>query len=144
MSIRTRRITRTSPTWAVFPIRLGLGAVMFAHGSQKVLGLWGGRGLDAWLSGMTPFKFMQPAWIWLLAAALAEFAGGLLIVVGFLTRPAAFLDACTMLTAVVGVHWRNGLFLTDGGYEYAGVLLTMAISLLIAGGGNGSVDQRLS
>lgn len=141
--MRARRLTRTSASWATLPLRIGLGSAMFAHGAQKVLGLWGGRGLDAWLSGMTPFKFMQPAWIWLGAAALAEFLGGILILIGFLTRPAAFLIACTMLTAVVGFHWRNGFFLAEGGFEYAGVLLGIAISLLISGGGNGSVDQRL-
>jgi putative oxidoreductase len=138
-----KKYLRTSPTWATLPLRIALGSVMFAHGAQKVMGIWGGRGFNAWISADPPYSFMRPAWLWMGMAAFSEFLGGLLIIIGLLTRPAAFLVVCTMLTAVTGVHWKNGFLLTNNGFEYAGALLGMAISLLILGGGNGSVDQRL-
>jgi putative oxidoreductase len=139
-----RRLVATSPTWFTLPIRLGLAAVMIAHGSQKVLGVLGGPGFKAFTSGDTPFPFMRPAWLWLGAAALSEFVGGILVALGFLTRVAAFFIACTMLTAVVGIHWKGGFFASNRGYEYPLALLAMSLSLLISGGGIMSVDKALS
>lgn len=137
-----RKIVATSPYWITVPIRLALGAVMIGHGAQKVLGSFGGPGFEKFISSTTPFGFMKPTWLWLGAAALSELVGGLLIVLGLLTRVGAFLIACTMLTAVVGVHW--GSFFAPKGFEYAMALLGMALALLISGGGMASVDLALS
>ena len=87
---------------------------------------------------------MRPAWLWLAIAALSELVGGLLVGLGFLTRVGAFFIACTMLTAVAGVHWTNGFFAGNRGYEYPLSLLAMAIALVIAGGGQASIDKSLS
>lgn len=139
-----RKLIATSSTWFTLPIRLGLGVVMIAHGAQKVLGSFGGPGFNSFISGTTPFGFMRPAWLWLAAAALSELVGGVLLVIGFLTRVGAFFIACTMLTAIVGVHWSGGLFASNRGYEYPLSLFAMAIALLIAGGGQASIDKGLS
>jgi putative oxidoreductase len=139
-----RRIMATTPTWATIPIRLGLGAVMVAHGSQKVLGAFGGPGIRTFsFGGGTPFPFMRPAWLWLGAAALSEFIGGILVILGLLTRVGAFLIACVMLTAVIGIHWPN-FFANSRGFEYPMSVLAMALSLLISGGGVASFDLALS
>ena len=116
---------------------------MIAHGSQKVLATFGGPGFKAFTSGNTPFSFMRPTWFWLGAAAFSEFLGGILIAIGFLTRAGAFFIACTMLTAIVGVHWPN-FFAGNRGFEYPLALFAMAVSLLISGGGVLSVDQALN
>lgn len=137
----TGRLTATIDTWALFPLRLALGAIFFAHGAQKIFGVWGGKGLSIWMAGNAPFN-LQPAWAWLTAAAFAEFVGGLMVMLGFFTRIGAFLIACVMGVAMTGVHWKNGFFLTNGGFEYTLALLAMALTLLIAGGGNGSVDYQ--
>ncbi|HEX6284640.1 MAG TPA: DoxX family protein, partial [Pyrinomonadaceae bacterium] len=115
-----------------------------AHGAQKVLGSFNGPGFNAFISGTTPFGFMRPAWLWLAAAALSELVGGIFVGLGFLTRVGAFFIACTMLTAIAGVHWTNGFFASNRGYEYPLSLLAMAIALLIAGGGQASIDKSLS
>ena len=81
---------------------------------------------------------------WLGAAAVSELVGGIFIALGFLTRVGAFFIACTMLTAIIGVHWSGGFFAANRGYEYPLSLLAMAIALLIAGGGQASVDRALS
>lgn len=135
----TGKLTATINTWALLPLRLALGAIFFAHGAQKIFGVWGGRGLTAWTAAAAPFN-LQPAWVWLSVAAFAEFFGGVLVMLGFFTRIGAFLIACVMGVAMFGVHWKNGFFLTNGGYEYTMALMAMALTLLIAGGGNGSVD----
>jgi putative oxidoreductase len=139
-----RKIIATSPTWFTVPIRLGLAAVMIAHGSQKVLGAFNGSGFKTFIAGNTPFTFMRPAWLWLGAAALSELVGGLLVGIGLLTRVGAFFIACTMLTAVVGVHWTSGFFTANRGFEFPMSLFAMAIALLISGGGQASVDRVLS
>lgn len=138
------RLIATSPTWFTVPVRLALAAVMIAHGSQKVLGTFNGPGFTTYISGNTPFSFMRPTWLWLSAAAFSEFAGGILIGLGFLTRVGAFFVACVMLTAIVGVHWNGGFFASNRGFEFPLSLLGMALALLISGGGQASVDRALS
>ena len=139
-----RRLIATSSAWFTLPIRLGLGAVMIGHGAQKVLGSFGGPGFNAFIANNTPFGFMRPAWVWMAAAALSELVGGILITLGFLTRIGAFLITCVMVTAIAGVHWSNGFFAANRGYEYPLSLLAMSLALLIAGGGQASVDRALS
>lgn len=137
-----RRIIATSSTWVTVPLRLALAALFLGHGSQKVLGSFGGPGLSAFVSGTTPFPFMRPAWPWLGAAALSELVGGVLVLLGLLTRVGAFFIACVMVTAIAGVHWPH--FFAPQGFEYAMTLLAVCLALLIAGGGQLSVDLGLT
>jgi putative oxidoreductase len=139
-----RRLIATSATWFSLPIRLGLAAVMIAHGSQKVLGAFNGPGFTTYIAGNTPLNFMRPTWFWLAAAAFSELVGGVFVGLGFLTRVGAFFIACVMLTAIVGVHLPGGFFAANRGYEYPLSLLAMALALLIAGGGQASIDRALS
>jgi putative oxidoreductase len=140
-----RKIMSTSATWATIPIRLALAAVFFAHGAGKVLGTFGGPGLRTFVNqGPAPFGFMKPAWLWWGAAAISEFAGSILVLLGLLTRVGAFLIACTMVTAVAAVHWPNGFFANKGGYEYPLSLFAMCLALLIAGGGMASIDRAVT
>jgi putative oxidoreductase len=137
-----QRLISTSRIWIPVPIRLALGVIFVAHGAQKVLGYFGGRGLMAFTSGEAPLG-LKPAWVWLGAAAFAEFIGGLLLVLGLMTRLGAFLIACVMVVAMAGVHWPRGFFLQSGGVEYTVALLAMALGLLISGGGMVSMDSAL-
>ena len=138
-----RRIIATSPTWIPIPLRLGLGIVFVAHGAQKVLGNFGGPGLQKFVSFPPPFGFMRPGWLWMGAAALSELIGGGLIILGLLTRVGAFFIACTMLTAIVGVH-SQAFFAANRGFEYPMALLVICLALLISGGGMASVDLAMT
>ena len=137
-----RRLVATSATWITVPLRLALAALFLAHGSQKVLGSFGGKGLSAWVSNSAPFGFMRPAWLWLGAAAFAELIGGVLILLGLLTRVGAFLIACTMIAAIAGVHWPY--FFAPRGMEFPMTILAACLALLISGGGQLSVDLGLT
>ena len=137
-----RRLIATSSTWITVPLRLALAAVFLAHGSQKVLGSFGGTGLSAWVLRPAPLSFMRPAWLWLGAAAFSELVGGVLILLGLLTRVAAFFIACVMIAAIAGVHWPN--FFAPQGIEYPMTILAACLALLIAGGGKLSVDRGLT
>ncbi|HYO92682.1 MAG TPA: DoxX family protein, partial [Pyrinomonadaceae bacterium] len=132
-----RKLIATPAIWAPLPLRIALGIVMFAHGAQKVLGLYGGRGWSAWVSGEAPLG-LRPSWLWLAGAAIAEFLGGILIFFGALTRIGALGAALTMLVAVIGVHW-GAFFASNRGIEFPLALLAMAITLIITGGGQASV-----
>lgn len=137
-----RRLTSTSATWATVPLRLAMGVIFIGHGAGKVLGLFDGPGLRAFTSFPAPFPFMRPAWLWMGAAALSELIGGILLLLGLFTRLGAFVIACTMLTAIVGVHWPA--FFGPKGIEFALALLGGALSLLISGGGQASMDRFIS
>lgn len=138
-----RKLIATTASWVPVPLRLALAAVFIGHGAQKVLGSFGGPGFSTFTSGQTPFPFMRPAWLWLAAAAFSELFGGLLLLLGFLTRVGAFFIGCTMLTAVLGVHLRMGFFMPRG-LEYAMTLLAASVALVISGGGMASIDRALS
>src|SRR5438067_563661 len=77
-------------------LRIALGIVMFPHGAQKVFGWFGGQGFEATMGGMShqygPFLSFL--------AILAEFAGSLGLLTGFLTRIAAFGVFCNMMVAI--------------------------------------------
>ena len=140
-----RRLTATSATWATLPLRLALGVIFIAHGAQKVFGLWQGPGLRAFINFPPPYSFMRPAWLWMGAAAVSELLGGILVLLGLFTRFGAFLIACVVLTAMLGVHWKNGFFLGEApGIEFTMALLAMALALLITGGGQASADRMIS
>jgi putative oxidoreductase len=140
-----RRIISTSSSWAAIPIRLALAAVFIFHGSQKVLGTFGGPGINTFVhQGAAPFSFMRPAWLWWGAAAFGELLGGIMVLLGLLTRVGAFLLAFTMVVAISAFLWPAGFDITKGGYEFAMALLAMSLALLISGGGMASIDRGLS
>lgn len=138
-----RKLVSTSYSWVPLPLRLALGAVFIGHGAQKVVGKFSGPGLEKWTSLPAPFSFMRPAWLWMGVAAFAELIGGVLVLLGLFTRVGAFLIACTMLTAIIGVHWAKGFF-GPGGYEYPMSLFAISLALIISGGGAASIDRALS
>jgi putative oxidoreductase len=138
-----RKLIATAPVWFTVPVRLTLGLIFIGHGAQKVFGAFGGRGLSASVAGEAPWFFMRPSWLWMGAAAFSELIGGILVLTGLLTRVGAFLIAVTMFVAVFAVHWPN-FFLVNRGIEFALALLGMSVALVIAGGGQASVDQILA
>jgi putative oxidoreductase len=137
-----QRLIATAPTWITVPLRLTLGLIFVGHGAQKVFGAFGGPGWAKIISFPTPFSFMRPSWLWMAMAALSELIGGVLVLTGLLTRVGAFLLLCVMLTAMLGVHLKGGFFLPTG-IEYTVALSGICLALLIAGGGQASVDRLL-
>src|SRR5258708_24313831 len=90
------------------------GLAMAAHGSQKLLGWFGGPGLKGWTGHVEAMGFRPAPW-WALVAALSEFGGGLLVALGLLTPVAAAAVIGAMLIATVGVHLPKGFFNGNSG-----------------------------
>lgn len=136
-----KSIFSTSATWWQLPIRFGLFMVFWMHGSQKVLGMYGGPGLDGFVGWMGSMGVPAPlAYV----AAFAEFLGCFGMAFGFLTRVAAFGLFSNMTVAIITVHLKNGFFADKGGYEFPLALWCMALAMLYGGGGNLSIDRMIS
>jgi putative oxidoreductase len=69
-----------------------------------------------------------------------ETFGGLLVLIGLLTRVAGLLIAVTMFVAMTWVHLPNGFFLSNRGIEFTLVLFAMAMALVLTGPGTPSVE----
>ncbi|HCM46348.1 MAG TPA: DoxD-like family protein, partial [Colwellia sp.] len=63
--------------------------------------------------------------------------------IGLLVRPAALILSITMVVAIFSVHFDNGLFMTNNGYEFALALLAISISLMFSGAGRLALDNVL-
>lgn len=121
-------------------LRLTVGLAFAAHGTQKVFGWFGGYGPDATGQYMETLGF-RPGRRHALAAGYIEVVSGLLLAAGFLTPLAAALIVSVMVVAAATVHWKNGFFVTGGGYEYNLVLGVAALSLAFTGPGVLSLDH---
>src|SRR5260370_16869552 len=97
-----RKLLATDDSTATAILRLVLGVVFFAHGAQKMLGWFGGPGFSGSMGLLTGYLHI-PAPLAFLAIA-AEFFGGLGLILGFLTRIAAFGIAMNMVLAIPILH----------------------------------------
>jgi putative oxidoreductase len=142
-----RKLIATDDDVARLVLRLFLGIVMFPHGAGKVLGWFGGGGFSATMQAFTGMGI--PAVFALLAIA-AEFLGSLGLIVGLLTRVAAFGIFVNMVVAVLMVHGQFGFFMNwfgnqkGEGFEYHLLAIAIAVALMIGGGGKASIDRALT
>lgn len=135
-------------TIAPFLIRIPLGLIFLAHGSQKLLGLFGGSGLTATFRIFEDKLGIPP--IFTLLAIIAEFGGGIGVMTGFLTRLSASGLAAVMAVAMYKVHWPHGFFMNAAcvsgrghGIEFTLALFGMALYLAVAGGGRWCIDRLI-
>jgi putative oxidoreductase len=128
---------------AALVLRVPIGLILAVHGAQKLFAWFGGYGLEGtgqWMESIG----MTPGYLMALLAGSAEFFGGLALILGLLTRPAAVVAAFTMIVAILTVHISNGFFMANNGYEYALTLLVALVALAVQGGGSFSLDNALS
>jgi putative oxidoreductase len=123
-------------------LRLAVGGFFFGHGTQKLFGWFGGRGLEATTENFEKLG-LRPARRNALAAGAAEAGGGAALALGLATPLSASVLTATMLTAINRVHLKNGPWVTSGGYEYNVVLIAAVITLTEVGPGPLSIDGAL-
>jgi putative oxidoreductase len=142
------KILNTDNSWASLVLRLSLGGVVWMHGAQKLLGLYGGYGFSGTMDFFT--KTMGLPWIIALLVILGEFFGGIGLVLGFGTRFFAVYVGIILLFAMILVHWENGFFMNwfgnqkGEGIEFFVLFLSMTIALSLNGGGKFSLDSLLT
>ncbi|MGZ3807298.1 MAG: DoxX family protein [Bacteriovorax sp.] len=143
-----KKMLNTNDDMVLFVLRMVLGIVFFPHGAQKVLGWFGGPGFSGTMRFFTG-QMHIPA-IFAFLAILAEFGGSLCLIIGLLTRVAAFGIGVVMVVAVLTVHLPHGFFMNWGGnqsgegFEYHLLALGIAIALVIGGGGAASLDRKVA
>ena len=125
-----------------------LGIVFFVHGSQMVLGWFGGYGFVNTVNAFT--QKMHIPFVFALLAIAAEFLGSIALLMGLFTRVAALSIGIVMVVAVGLVHWQNGFFMNwsgaqkGEGFEYHLLVIAIAAALMIKGGGSFSIDKKIS
>ena len=143
MKALIQKLAQSNAGFGALALRVPVGIIFMAHGAQKLFGWFGGYGLEGtgqWMAsiGLGPGVFMA------FLAGSAEFFGGLFILLGLLTRPAAASLAITMLVAIFAVHFENGLFMSNNGYEFGLALLAASVSLAFSGAGKAAIDEAIA
>jgi len=125
-------------SWGITVLRVVVGIVFLAHGWQKLFQL-GFHGVAGFFGGAgIPLPFVSAVIV-----TLVEFAGGIALILGFLTRFAAALNGFDMIVAILVVHLKNG-FMKPGGFEHPLTLLAACVALVMVGPGAASVDGVLA
>lgn len=122
-------------------LRVGIGSVLVAHGTQKLFGWFGGAGLEATGRGFESMG-LRPGRAWAASAGLGEAGGGAALALGLATPLAGAAAASTMGVAA-SRHVPNGFFNGKGGLEFPATLGLAAASFALGGPGPLSVDQLL-
>ena len=142
-----RRLLSTNNNAALTIMRLVLGTVFLAHGTQKMLGWFGGFGFSG---TMKAFEGMgMPAGLAFLII-ITEFFGGLGLLLGLFTRVAAVGIVGLMAGAIAMVHLHNGFFMNwmgnqkGEGFEYHLLAIAIALGLLIGGAGPLSAERAIT
>lgn len=122
-----------NPDLALFIVRLVVGSIFVLHGAQKVFGLFGGPGLKgfaAWIGSLgLPIVLGY-------VGAIAEFIGGVMVLLGIAPQLGAAVLAVDMMFAIYLVHGGKGYFIQNGGFEYPLNLILLCIAIIVGGAGS--------
>ncbi len=121
-------------------LRLTVGGLLAGHGAQKLFGAFEGPGLKG-TAGFMESMGLQPGHYWGTAAALSEFGGGVLTMLGLFNPlgPIGIMSSMSMATAKA--HWGKPIWANAGGAELALTDLTAALAVAMAGPGAYSLDE---
>jgi len=138
----------TSNEYTLALLRIVLGVIFFAHGAQATLGWFGGYGFHGTMQFFTQVLGIPAIFAFL--AIMAQFLGGIGLIVGFLSRIAAFGIGADMLVAVFKVHLAFGFFMNwsgaqkGEGYEYHLMVLAIVLVIMVTGAGALSIDRAIA
>lgn len=122
--------------------RVVLGLLMAAHGAQKLFGWFGGYGI-AGTGGYFESLGFRPGRFFAAAAGTTEFVGGALVALGLLGPLGPAMIIATMVVAIATVHWANGAFAQNNGFELPLLYAVVAAAFALIGYGAYSIDAAL-
>jgi putative oxidoreductase len=137
---------RTDNSPAQLFIRIALGVVILPHGAQKVLGWFGGPGIEKTLQAFAAMGF--PTWATGCLMVL-ETLGAVMLILGFMTRLWALGFGVTLSLCMYLNHLQHGFFMNwfgtqkGEGFEYHLLVIGICLALLLRGGGMISVDRGM-
>jgi putative oxidoreductase len=129
-------------------VRLTLGIVLFPHGAQKMLGMFGGYGFSGTMGFFT--ETLQLPWLIGFLVIIIEFVGALALIAGFAGRIWSALIVFLFLGIIFSAHLDHGFFMNwfgnqkGEGFEYHLLVIGLALAIIINGSGKFSVDERIS
>ncbi len=143
-----KKLFETPELWALTVLRVFLGTVVFAHGAQKLFGLFGGFGFTGTMQFFT--ETVGLPWLIGLLVIILESVGAIALILGITTRLIAISYIFIGIGIVLTTHLPNGFFMNwfnnqpGEGWEYFILWVGMAMALSIAGGGKYSVDRIIA
>ncbi|MGE5350753.1 MAG: DoxX family protein [Acidobacteriota bacterium] len=149
LSTSIRKLLHTDENnYSLLFLRIVAAMAIFPHGAQKLLGWFGGAGLQATLNTFSAYLGI-PSYLALLAV-LAESLGAILLLLGLLSRVSAFGLAVTMIVAVFTAHIHNGFFMNwsgtakGEGFEYHIIYFAIVMVIAAKGAGAFALDSLLA
>jgi len=128
-----------SSSFIILILRFWLGIVFIGHGSQKLLGWFGGRGFSLTLENWETNRGIP--YLLGVVAIFAEFFGGIGLITGFLTRLWA-LGIISVMAVAVSMQLSSGFF-NPSGFEFPLTLLMIALMIFLYGPGRFSIDNQV-
>ena len=138
---------KTNNDWTGLVTRLTIGLILFPHGAQKMLGLFGGYGFSGTMSFFTDTKHLP--WLFGFLVIIIEFIGSLSLIAGFASRAWSASTIILMLGIIFSSHIDNGFFMNwfgnqkGEGYEYHLLVIGLSLATFINGSGKFSVDKLI-
>ena len=140
-------IFKTNNDWIGVITRLTVGGVLFPHGAQKMLGLFGGYGFNGTMQFLTSVKHLP--WIIGFLVIVIELFGSICLIGGFASRLWAALIAVVMIGIILTSHVGNGFFMNwfgdqkGEGYEYFLLVIGLSLATVLNGSGKYSLDEKI-
>ena len=142
------KIFKTNNDWTGLVTRLTIGLILFPHGAQKMLGIFGGYGFSGTMGFFT--GTMHLPWLIGFLVIVIGFIGSLSLIAGFASRLWSALVIIEMLGAVITTHLNNGFFMNwagnqkGEGYEFHLLMIGLALATFINGSGKFSADVKIA
>lgn len=143
-----KTLLTTHPNIGFSMARLTLGVVIFPHGAQSLLGLFGGYGYTATMESLTT-QMGLPS-IVAFSVIMIEFFGSISLVLGFFSRFWATALVGMFTGIIITTQLEHGFFMNwfgnqaGEGYEYSLLIIGLALSVTVNGSGKWSIDGLIS
>lgn len=148
MKNSVKQLLKTNPIIGFSIARWTLGIVIFPHGAQKLLGLFGGYGYSATMESLT--TQMGLPGIVAFSIIMIEFFGSISLILGFFSRFWALSLAGMFTGIIITTQLEHGFFMNwfgnqaGEGYEFSLLVIGLALSIVVSGSGKWSIDSLIS